>query len=202
MPYWLEAIRTEVPSEDLHHLKVLLKWVFDETTLSWLFIIHWINVTWLPGSTLKRGCTFSFVVNLLTWIYVPCPLGPTRTRCTTLFRRGLMTTVHMFKSKPYNGYRFVTSVLTSLLMQQKSSVDNWINFALHSNFTILHTCILLFSCLYMYLYFFFHFLKFLWIMNDKYFLLSYRYCQHWISTYQYTCCWACLSQGYKIWQNS
>lgn len=202
MPYWLEAIRTEVPSEDLHHLKVLLKWVFDETTLLWLFMIHWINVTLSPGSTLKRGCTFSFVVNLLTWIYVPCPLGPTQTRCTTLFRRGLMTTVHMFKSKPYNGYRFVTSVLTSLLMQQKSSVNNWINFVFHGNFIILHTCILLFSCLYMYLYFFFHFLKFLWIMNDKYFLLSYRYCQHWISTYQYTCCWACLSQGYKTWQNS
>lgn len=158
MPYWLEAIRTEVPSEDLHHLKVLLKWVFDETTLLWLFMIHWINVTWLPGSTLKRGCTFSFVVNLLTWIYVPCPLGPTRTRCTTLFRRGLMTTVHMFKSKLYNGYRFVTSVLTSLLIQQKSSVDNWISFVLHSNFIILHTCILLFSCLYMYLYGFFFFI--------------------------------------------
>ncbi|XP_062580313.1 protein unc-79 homolog [Saccostrea cucullata] len=29
MPYWLEAIRTEVPSEDLHHLKVLLNKSFD-----------------------------------------------------------------------------------------------------------------------------------------------------------------------------
>ena len=51
---------------------------------------------------------YSFAtVNPLTWTCVPCPLGQIRTRCIILSRRGLTTTVLMYKNKHYNGSRFV-----------------------------------------------------------------------------------------------